>query len=116
MAAFDPKLPLRLVVLALLMVTAEHIIGFCHQPLRLGDAVPQAILARFDLCRLLLSPRGALFGVRHGHPTIGESVRTRVKFLCAIRCVDWRVLRTTIAQIWACRHCAAERLSCAPAY
>ena len=51
------------VVLPLLMMTAEHGFRFRHQALGLGDAFAQAILASFDLCRLLLSPRGALLGI-----------------------------------------------------
>jgi len=51
------------VVLPLLMMTAEHGFGLRHQALGLGDAFPQAILASLDLCRLLLSPRGALLGI-----------------------------------------------------
>lgn len=62
----------KLVLIALLMMAAQHGVRLRHQSLRLRNAFAQAILARFDLGRLLLSPGGALFGIRHPTTTLVE--------------------------------------------
>lgn len=67
----------KLVLIALLMMAAQHGVRLRHQSLRLRNAFAQAILARFDLGRLLLSPGGALFGIRHPTTTLVDWVRAR---------------------------------------
>jgi hypothetical protein len=44
-------------------VTAQHFVGFSHKTLSLSNAFPQVVLARLDLCCVLLSPLSALFWV-----------------------------------------------------
>jgi hypothetical protein len=47
----------------LFAVTAQHLVRFSHKTLSLSNASAQGILARLDLCRMLLSALSALFGV-----------------------------------------------------
>jgi hypothetical protein len=68
---------LGVIVVTFFAVTAQHFIGFSNQTLSLGNALPQAILARLNLCCVLLSPLSALFGIRHKASTIRERDRAR---------------------------------------
>jgi hypothetical protein len=46
-----------------LAVTAQHLIRLSNKTLSLSDALPQAILACFDFCCVLLSPLSPFFGI-----------------------------------------------------
>ena len=56
---------LGLILVAFFAMASQHFVGLSDKTLSLSDALTQAVLARLDLCCVLLSPLSAFLGIRH---------------------------------------------------